>query len=104
MEIIKTVHGNALEIALVGELDSASAPELERELEHCMDGMYGLTFNLEKLDYMSSAGLRLMLVTHKQVRDKGGLTITHVNECVQDLFDGTGFSQILKIEQEDDAQ
>ena len=103
MKIIKTVHGNALEIALVGELDSTTAPELERELEHCMDGMYGLTFNLEKLDYMSSAGLRLMLIAHKQVRNKGGLTITNVNEVIQDLFDGTGYSEILRIEQVDDA-
>lgn len=101
VKIIKTVHGDSLEIALEGELDSGTAPELERELAHCMDGMRGLTLNLEKLNYMSSAGLRLMLVAYKLAYDKGGLKLVHVNPYIQELFDGTGYSDILTIEPDD---
>ena len=103
MKIIKTVHGNELEIALVGELDSGTAPDLERELEHGMEGIQSLTLNLKKLKYMSSAGLRLMLIAHNTFKDKGGLKITHANEDIQNLFDEIGYSEFLKTEQEDDV-
>ena len=101
MKITKTVRGNALEIALEGELDSNAAPALERELEHCMEGMHGLTINLEKLNYMSSAGLRLILMAEKTTHDKGGLKITHVSEDIWGLFVCTGYSDFLDIELQD---
>ena len=98
MTITKNQNGSVLEIALAGRLDTMTAPELEAELSKSMDGAESLILDLSKLDYISSAGLRVLLSAHKAMAGKGGMKLTHVNEIVQEVFDVTGFSDILTIE------
>lgn len=98
MNIQKKANGNILEIALEGRLDTVTAPELEAELRNSLNGAEALVMDFEKLDYISSAGLRVLLSAHKQMASKDGMKITHVNEIVREVFDVTGFSDILDIE------
>ena len=97
MEINKKQNGTALEIALEGRLDTTTAPELEKELNG-LGGVTELTLDLSKLEYISSAGLRVLLSAHKIMSRKSGMKLTHVNELVQEVFDVTGFADILTIE------
>ena len=98
MKITKNMNGTALEIALEGRLDTTTAPELENELKACMDGATELTLDFSQLDYISSAGLRVLLSAHKTMSKKGGMKVTNVNEIVMEVFDVTGFADILTIE------
>ena len=97
MTINKKVNGNALEIALEGRLDTMTAPELEAELNQSLAGADSLTLDFSKLDYISSAGLRVLLSAHKAMSAKGGMKVTNVNEIVQEVFEVTGFADILEI-------
>lgn len=98
MKIDKNMNGTALNIALEGRLDTTTAPELEKELNDSMDTITELTLDFGKLDYISSAGLRVLLSAHKTMSKKGGMKITQVNEIVAEVFDVTGFADILTIE------
>ncbi len=98
MTITKKQDGNTLEIALEGRLDTMTAPELEQELRQSMDGADSLVFDFSNLDYISSAGLRVLLVAQKTMSQKGGMKVTHVKELVQEVFEVTGFADILTIE------
>ena len=98
MTISKKQNGSALEISLAGRLDTMTAPELEAEINKSLDGAESLTLDFSRLDYISSAGLRVLLSAHKVMCRKGGMKVTHVNEIVQEVFDVTGFSDILTIE------
>lgn len=98
MTINKTQNGTALTIALEGRLDTMTAPELEAELKKSLDGMETLTLDFSKLDYISSAGLRVLLSAHKLMSAKGGMKVTNVNDVVQEVFEVTGFADILTIE------
>ena len=98
MKITKSNNGTNLEIALEGRLDTTTAPELEQELKNSMDGANELTLDFGKLDYISSAGLRVLLSAHKAMSKKGGMKVTNVNEIVKEVFDVTGFADILNIE------
>lgn len=98
MTITKNLNGTALEIALAGRLDTMTAPELEAELNKDLGGADSLTLDFGKLDYISSAGLRVLLTAHKTMAAKGGMKICNVNEVVQEVFEVTGFADILTIE------
>ncbi len=98
MEITKNMNGTNLEIALAGRLDTMTAPELEQELKDSMDSAETLTLDFSKLEYISSAGLRVLLSAHKAMSPKGGMKVTNVNEIVKEVFEVTGFSDILTIE------
>ncbi|MBQ6290383.1 MAG: STAS domain-containing protein [Clostridia bacterium] len=98
MTITKNLNGTALEIALAGRLDTMTAPELEAELNKDLGGVDSLTLDFGKLDYISSAGLRVLLTAHKAMAAKGGMKICNVNEVVQEVFEVTGFADILTIE------
>ena len=91
-------NGSALEIALEGRLDTMTAPELEAALSKSLNDAQSLTFDFGKLEYISSAGLRVLLSAHKAMSAKGGMTVKNVNEIVQEVFDVTGFADILNIE------
>lgn len=98
MKITKSMNGTALNIALEGRLDTTTAPELEQELKDSMNDATELTLDFSKLDYISSAGLRVLLSAHKVMSKKGGMKVTNVNEIVSEVFDVTGFADILTIE------
>ena len=98
MTITKTQNGTALTLALEGRLDTVTSPELEKELKASLDGADTLTLDFAKLDYISSAGLRVLLSAHKQMSAKGGMKVVNVNEIVKEVLDVTGFSDILTIE------
>ena len=98
MTINKNLNGNALTIALEGRLDTTTAPELEKELNASLDAAETLTLDFSKLEYISSAGLRVLLSAHKVMSKKGGMKVTNVNEIVKEVFDVTGFADILTIE------
>ena len=99
MKINKTLNGTALNLSLEGRLDTTTAPELESELSNSLKGVTELTIDLEHLDYISSAGLRVLLSTHKAMtKQQGSMKVIHVGEMVQEVFDVTGFSDILNIE------
>ena len=98
MTINKNVSGTTLTIALEGRLDTTTAPELEKELKDSLSNMEALVLDFSGLDYISSAGLRVLLFAHKQMSARGGMKVTHVNEIVNEVFEVTGFSDILDIE------
>ncbi len=98
MTITKNMNGTTLEIALEGRLDTMTAPELEAALNESVDGAESLTMDFSKLEYISSAGLRVLLSAHKAMTAKGGMKVTNVNEIVQEVFEVTGFADILTIE------
>ena len=98
MTINKTANGQTLAIALEGRLDTTTAPELEAVLKDSLEGINNLTFDFEKLDYISSAGLRVLLSTQKIMSKQGEMKILHVSDVIMEIFDVTGFSDILTIE------
>ena len=98
MKMTSLHDGANLTVALEGRLDTMTSPELEKELQKSMDAAESLTLDFCKLDYISSAGLRVLLTAHKAMSKKGGLKITNVNEIVREVFDVTGFADILNIE------
>ena len=98
MKITKNMNGTELTIALEGRLDTTTAPELEQALKDSMDGANTLTLDFGKLDYISSAGLRVLLSAHKAMSKKGGMKVTHVNEMVSEVFNVIGFADMLNIE------
>ena len=98
MKINKKQDGSALVIALEGRLDTTTAPELEQELKGSLNGITNLTLDMANLDYISSAGLRVLLSTHKIMSKQGQMKVINASEIVKEVFDVTGFSDILNIE------
>ena len=98
MTITQNRDNTALTIALEGRLDTLTAPELETLLSGALEGVETLTLDFEKLDYISSAGLRVLLSTQKKMNGQGSMQVTHVNEIIREIFDVTGFSDILTVE------
>ena len=98
LNINKSIENEAAVIALEGRLDTVTAPELEKELKDCLSGLKSLRFDFEKLEYISSAGLRVLLAAQKQMNRQGEMKLTHVNETIMEIFEVTGFSDILTIE------
>ena len=99
MEIKKQVNAENLTIALVGRLDAVTAPQLEKELNSSLDGIQNLVFDFEKLDYIASAGLRVLLVAQKRMNKQGSMKIKNVSEEVKEVLDMTGFINFLQIEE-----
>ena len=98
MTITKKQNGTALEIALEGRLDTMTAPALEKELKDSLNTADTLTLDFADLAYISSAGLRVLLAAHKAMSGKGGMKVKNTNELVKEVFDVTGFTDILTIE------
>ena len=98
MTIAKTKTENTLTIALGDRLDTITAPELEAELRDSLEGITELIFDLQHLDYISSAGLRVLLSAQKTMNRQGEMKVLHVNETIGEIFEVTGFSDILTIE------
>lgn len=99
LNITKTLEQEGAVVALEGRLDTVTAVELERELAGTLPGVTELKLDFEKLDYISSAGLRVLLSAQKQMTAKDGtMTVCHVNEAIMEIFEVTGFADILRIE------
>ena len=98
MTISKTKNGNALTIVLEGRLDTTTAPELEQELKQELKGIETLAFDFSKVDYISSAGLRVLLYAQKAMYGMGSMKVMHANEIVMEVFEVTGFANVLTIE------
>ena len=98
MTVTKTLEEKVLNVTVEGRLDTATAPALEEELAEVMDEAEELVFDLKGLEYMSSAGLRILLATQKKMAQKGGMKVVNVNDVIKEIFDITGFSDILTIE------
>ena len=98
MTIEKTKNGTALTIKLTGRLDTITAPELEAELKTALEGITELVFDLSGLEYISSAGLRTLLQAQKTMTKQGSMKVINVGEIVGEVFEITGFADILTIE------
>jgi anti-sigma B factor antagonist len=95
--IEKNVTETELTVTLTGRLDTTTAPELEKELKASLDGVTTLTLDMEKLEYISSAGLRVLLSAQKIMNKQGEMKVIHVGETIMEIFEVTGFSDILTI-------
>ncbi len=98
MTINKEMNGTELRVALNGKLDTTTAPQLEEELKPSLSGVTELVFDFEKLDYISSAGLRVLLSAQKKMSNVGSMKIVNVNEIISEIFEVTGFNEILTVE------
>ncbi len=98
MKIEKNLNEKNLVVALEGRLDTTTAPRLEEELKNSLAGVTDLIIDLSKLEYISSAGLRVLLSAFKTMRNKGKMKVTNANELVKEVFEVTGFSDFLPIE------
>ena len=99
MEIIKTVKDDTTELALAGRLDTTTAPLLNEELTALFaEGVNKLVFDFKELEYISSAGLRELLFAQKSVGEEGTMIVRNVNEEIMEVFEITGFADILTVE------
>ena len=98
MKIEKLENGKELTMLLTGRLDTTTAPQLEGELKNGLDGVESLVLDFKELEYLSSAGLRILLAAQKTMNKQGKMVIRNVNEVIQEVFEVTGFADILTIE------
>ncbi len=100
LNIERKMDDNALFMTLEGKIDTLTAPDLEAEIEPLLGELTSLTLDFEKVDYISSAGLRVLLATQQAMEERslGAIRIIHANEAIRDIFDITGFAGILSLE------
>ena len=98
MQIIKTQNDATLTLALEGRLDTTTAPQLEAELKKSLNGITSLTLDMTALEYLSSAGLRVILSAQKVMNKQGSMVVKNANETIMEIFEVTGFSDILNLE------
>ena len=98
MDIEKKKDGNKLDVKLVGRLDTKTSPQLTEALKEDLGGVEELTLDLSDLIYISSAGLRVILSTQKRMNKQGSMKVTNVQEIVMEVFESTGFVDVLTIE------
>ena len=98
MTIDKKADGNKLELKVSGRLDTMTAPELENVIKNSLDGVEELVLDFEKLEYISSAGLRVVLGARKAMGESGSFAVKNLCSDVREIFDITGFSDIITIE------
>ena len=94
----KTIENGKAVFALEGRLDTNTSPELEKELRETLPGVSALELDFENLDYISSAGLRVLLSAQKLMSRQGEMKVKNVNETIMEIFEVTGFTDILTIE------
>jgi anti-sigma B factor antagonist len=98
LNINKTTENGICTVALEGRLDTITSPELETELKSSLDGVTELIMDFEKLEYISSAGLRVLLSAQKTMNNQGSMKVINVNDTVMEIFEVTGFVDVLTIE------
>ena len=97
MTIEKNLNGTELNLKVIGRLDTVTAPQLEAEFKQSIDGVDKLEFDFAELEYISSAGLRVILAAQKVMNKQGEMVIRNVNETINEIFEVTGFIDILTI-------
>ena len=97
MTIEKMTNGSQLTVTLIGRLDTNTAPQLEAVLEQSINGVEELVLDFAALEYLSSAGLRVLLAAQKIMNKQGQMIVRHVNEIIMEIFEVTGFVDILTI-------
>ena len=97
MKITKTKNGSAMEVAIIGRLDTESAPELDEALQDDVNDLDSLTMDFAELDYISSAGLRELLKLKRGMRMGGELTVKNASEIVREVFNVTGFNELITV-------
>ena len=98
MTVEKILNGESATLVVAGRLDTTTAPQLEGELDAIFSGLKELTINMTGLEYISSAGLRVILKAQKTMNTQGSMKLTGVNDSIMEVFDITGFIDILTIE------
>ncbi len=98
MEIKKTQEGGVLTVTVEGRLDTTTAPRLEAEFKQSLGGVTKLVLDFGSLEYLSSAGLRVLLSAQKVMNKQGEMIVRNVNETIAEIFEVTGFSDILTVE------
>ena len=98
MNIVKNQNGTALTVSVEGRLDTTTSPQLENELRASLEGIDDLTLDLKDLEYISSAGLRVLLSTQKAMNRQGKMSVRGVKPEIMEIFEVTGFVDILNIE------
>ena len=98
LNIKKTQDGNGLTLALEGRLDTTTAPDLEKEVKEGLDGVERLVFDLKELEYISSAGLRVLLSAQKTMNKQGSMVVKNSSEDLMEIFEVTGFLDILDVQ------
>ena len=98
MTIEKKIENGNVTLMITGRLDTTTAPELEKTVESVLDGIKELVFDITGLEYISSAGLRVILKAQKAMNEQGTMKFTGVNDSIMEIFDITGFLDILTIE------
>ena len=98
MTIEKILNGTELTVTIVGRLDTTTAPQLEAEFKQNINGVEKLVLDFTALEYLSSAGLRILLAAQKTMNKQGEMIIKNVNETINEIFEVTGFIDILTVE------
>ena len=98
MTIDRNVEGTKTQLKISGRLDTSTAPELETTIDACISGVEDLIIDFEGLEYVSSAGLRVILKAQKIMNKQGSMKIINVNDTIMEVFDITGFADVLTIE------
>ena len=98
MTIEKNLNGTELTVTITGRLDTTTAPQLEAEFKQSINGIEKLVLDFASLEYLSSAGLRVLLAAQKVMNKQGEMVIRNVNQTVNEIFEVTGFIDILTIE------
>ena len=98
LNIEKSAKGAELTVVLAGRLDTTTAPALEKELKESLDSVTNLVIDMTDLEYISSAGLRVLLSAQKTMNKQGAMLVKHVNDSIMEIFEVTGFSDILTIQ------
>ncbi|MDO5476219.1 MAG: STAS domain-containing protein [Eubacteriales bacterium] len=98
LTINKNVSGDKMTVLLEGRLDTVTAPDLQKELDASLDGINELVLDFEKVEYISSAGLRVLVAVHPIMAKRNGMKLIHVNDTIMKIFTVTGLSNLLVIE------
>ena len=98
MTITQEKSGSKLTLHIAGRIDTKTAPELEQTVREALEGLTELTFDLKETAYISSAGLRILLIAQKRMNKQGKMTVTNANSDLMDILEVTGFTDILTIE------
>ena len=98
LNIDKKVDGKNIELVLSGRIDTTTAPELDKAIQEIIGDAQNLVFNFADIDYISSAGLRVLLAAQKTMNEKGSMKVINVNEIIMEIFEVTGFVDILDLE------